>query len=610
MNIVDKIVKNSNCYKEGKTITVKGLMLHSVGCAQPDPYYWVSLWDANKGNNVCTHGIIGTDGTVVQTLPWNRRGWHCASGSNGSGNDTHIGVESAEPEWLEYIGTTDQFNDPKPEETKKFLAGTYKTAVELFAYLCKEYNLNPLQDGVVISHQEGHAMGIASNHTDVYHIWHKYGLTMDQFRKDVAAAMNGQIPDPYINAAPAVLVAAAKVYAAMKIANPKSEYSSQKTVTLNIDGTTLQCRCDCTGVIQAVIRYMGYDPNWGSSSVSGHTGDGWYLSDATSDFVKDTAGNISPDWKVLDFDANDARPGDIRAHNGHSHCDIFAGYKGATAYGLNAGSTGGIQASADAGTAYQSNENLDLLLATTTIQDKDTAKVLRYIKEASTSGTASSGTASQTLDSLEIQLGFVQPLEFIYKLRDSSGEFSPTIPGYFPAIYTNDSGTAATDRYSDAWLEFVVTFKVIYSTNPEDDWHKQVKEGLVMLYTLDNSDPMEYGKTVITTEDGANDYEASKNLGLIIRTEFPAHFRCVVVDYGTKSKVISQSSAYFTNQSVDDRRLSIASMIKVLKNSLFLADAAGKSYEAEDNHGYLFLNDEDSGYNKENYTSWVYGKED
>jgi len=78
-----------------------------------------------------------------------------------------------------------------PAATKKFVLGTYKTAVELFAYLCKMYNLNPLGDGVIVSHSEGYKRGIASGHADVEHIWNKYGLTMNQFRRDVKAAMNG-----------------------------------------------------------------------------------------------------------------------------------------------------------------------------------------------------------------------------------------------------------------------------------------------------------------------------------------------------------------------------------------------------------------------------------
>ena len=41
---------------------------------------------------------------------------------------------------------------------------TYEAAVELFAMLCKKYSLDPLADGVVISHKEGHSRGNASNH--------------------------------------------------------------------------------------------------------------------------------------------------------------------------------------------------------------------------------------------------------------------------------------------------------------------------------------------------------------------------------------------------------------------------------------------------------------
>lgn len=49
----------------------------------------------------CNRGIpaggAGKYGTVYQTLTWNHRGWHCASGKNGSVNNTHIRVEMCEP---------------------------------------------------------------------------------------------------------------------------------------------------------------------------------------------------------------------------------------------------------------------------------------------------------------------------------------------------------------------------------------------------------------------------------------------------------------------------------------------------------------------------------
>ena len=57
--------------------------------------------------------------------------------------------------------------------------------------LCKQYNLNPLADGVVICHSEGYQRGVASNHADVMHWFPKHGKNMDTFRQDVSKAMGG-----------------------------------------------------------------------------------------------------------------------------------------------------------------------------------------------------------------------------------------------------------------------------------------------------------------------------------------------------------------------------------------------------------------------------------
>ena len=68
----------------------------------------------------------------------------------------------------------------------------YQEAVELTAYLCKEYKPDPLADGVVICHQEGCRRGIASNHGDVLPGSPKFGKTMDDFRADVDRWMEGE----------------------------------------------------------------------------------------------------------------------------------------------------------------------------------------------------------------------------------------------------------------------------------------------------------------------------------------------------------------------------------------------------------------------------------
>lgn len=191
MKLIKSTLTKNPCYTAGKKIAVKGLMLHSVGCPQPRASVFINSWNRADYGNACVHAFIdGTDGTVYQTLPWNHRGWHCASGRNGSGNNTHIGVEMCEPACIKYTGGS-TFTCSDKAEARTVAKRTYEAAVELFAMLCKEYGLNPTVDGVIISHKEGHKRGIASNHGDPEHLWKQLGMgyTMDGFRQDVKSAM-------------------------------------------------------------------------------------------------------------------------------------------------------------------------------------------------------------------------------------------------------------------------------------------------------------------------------------------------------------------------------------------------------------------------------------
>ena len=110
MKLVESILTENPCYTAGRTITVKGLMLHSVGCPQPSALAFIKNWNSPSYDRACVHGFIdGNDGTVYQTLPWNYRGWHCGSSINGSANNTHIGVEMCEPACMrisEFCGLT------------------------------------------------------------------------------------------------------------------------------------------------------------------------------------------------------------------------------------------------------------------------------------------------------------------------------------------------------------------------------------------------------------------------------------------------------------------------------------------------------------------------
>lgn len=206
MEIIQSILTNNPCYKAGKKISIKGLMLHSVGCPQPNAETFVKKWNNPESSRACVHAFIdGNTGKVYQTLPWNHKAWHCGGNANG----THIGVEMCEPSCIRYTGGA-SFTCSDREAAMAVVKRTYDAAVELFAFLCKEYGLNPLADGVIISHKEGHDRGLASGHGDPDHLWKgmNCGYSMDTFRQAVALAMGNvqtpvQQPDKATRQAPA-----------------------------------------------------------------------------------------------------------------------------------------------------------------------------------------------------------------------------------------------------------------------------------------------------------------------------------------------------------------------------------------------------------------------
>ena len=200
MNIIQSILTKNPCYTAGKKIEVKGLMLHSVGCPQPKASVFVNSWNKSSFNSACVHAFVDAiTGDVYQTLPWDHRGWHCGAYAN----NTHIGVEMCEPDCIKYTGGS-SFTCSNTARAKEMVQKAYNSSVELFAFLCEKYNLDPTKKGVIISHKEGHAMGWASNHGDPEHLWKQLnmGYTMDTFRQAVKDCMTGDhkedvtAPDP------------------------------------------------------------------------------------------------------------------------------------------------------------------------------------------------------------------------------------------------------------------------------------------------------------------------------------------------------------------------------------------------------------------------------
>ena len=187
INVVEAFATKNRCYQAAIPLYPQGIMLHSIGCPQPNAAVMAHRYNTYQpdGKSVCVHGFVQRDGTYYHTLPYNLRAWHCG----GSANQTHIGIEMTEPASIVYTGHGADWRDLDPAATEAHVRGTYAAAVELFAQLCTQYALDPLEDGVIISHAEGAARGIASAHADPTHLWRAFGLTMDGFRADVAAKM-------------------------------------------------------------------------------------------------------------------------------------------------------------------------------------------------------------------------------------------------------------------------------------------------------------------------------------------------------------------------------------------------------------------------------------
>ena len=186
MQIIQAFVTQNKCYQAGAPLTPRGIMLHSVGTPQPSARALVRYMDQYQpgGQSVCVHAAAQADGTVYQVAPWDCRLMHV-----GAANAYSIGVEMTEPDCIRYTsGATFVCSDRTRAVAQ--VAGTYNTAVELFAWLCQRFGLDPNKD--IISHAEASAMGIGTDHVDPEHLWRQLGTgyTMDGFRRDVAAAMD------------------------------------------------------------------------------------------------------------------------------------------------------------------------------------------------------------------------------------------------------------------------------------------------------------------------------------------------------------------------------------------------------------------------------------
>lgn len=196
MDIIKAYATHNLCYAAAQPLTVKGIVVHSTGCNNPNLKRYVNCpdecgvnpnknyWDnpTPDGQKKCVHGFIGYDKNkkvrYAQILPYTMACWGCGRGSKGSFNynpNGHIQFELQE--------------DSMTNAT--YFKQVWDCAVELCADLCKQYKLDPLGENVIVSHCEAGQKGYASEHGDPDHWFKRHGKTMDDFRAAVKAKMGG-----------------------------------------------------------------------------------------------------------------------------------------------------------------------------------------------------------------------------------------------------------------------------------------------------------------------------------------------------------------------------------------------------------------------------------
>ena len=65
VNIVKSYLTNNPCYNTKRMIKVQGLMLHSIGCPQPNARAFIKNWNSKSYGNACVHGFIEDRKSVV-----------------------------------------------------------------------------------------------------------------------------------------------------------------------------------------------------------------------------------------------------------------------------------------------------------------------------------------------------------------------------------------------------------------------------------------------------------------------------------------------------------------------------------------------------------------
>ena len=145
--------------------SIRGVVIHYVGnpgtSAQANRNYFESLSTGEEDTYASAHFVVGLEGEVIQCIPLTEIAY-----ASNSRNDDTVAVEVCHP-----------------DETGQFSDVTYGQVVELTAWLCRTFDLDPDTD--VIRHYD-----VTEKLCPLYYVEHPEAW--DAFRADVAAEMERQ----------------------------------------------------------------------------------------------------------------------------------------------------------------------------------------------------------------------------------------------------------------------------------------------------------------------------------------------------------------------------------------------------------------------------------
>lgn len=191
LNIIEYYLTKNRCYIKNEKRTPKGIQIHTIGTGQGTAQSVADYWN-QAAVSACVHYVVDCDtpGKVLYTLPESTRAW----ADGGFGNNNLIAIEICESDFIKYTGGAN-YGVKDAKRFKEDIFRGYATAVLLCADICRRYGWNPmdkLSNGLYLisSHDEGRGKGISTAHVDPEHVWDRFGLSMDGFRKTVATLLS------------------------------------------------------------------------------------------------------------------------------------------------------------------------------------------------------------------------------------------------------------------------------------------------------------------------------------------------------------------------------------------------------------------------------------